>query len=110
MWKLHAKLLKENRRTDPVENKTKITKATDLKIGQVVLVIDHWKGTSNPTYTYDHRASEILNDSTPDGKERKCNIHHLKEMTPVDTSTNAFIQFQDNIKKTPCNTAHHQYN
>ena len=30
MWKLHAKLLKENRRTHPVENK-KITKASDLK-------------------------------------------------------------------------------
>ena len=30
MWKLHAKLLEENRRTDPAENK-KITKAISLK-------------------------------------------------------------------------------
>ena len=40
MWTLHVKLLKENRRTDPVENK-KITKATNLKIGQLVFVKDH---------------------------------------------------------------------
>ena len=38
MWKLHVKLLKENR-TDPMENK-KITKASDLKIGQIVFVKD----------------------------------------------------------------------
>ena len=59
MWKLHAKLLKENRRIDPVDNK-KTTKATNLKIGQLVFVKDHQKGTFNPTYTYDHRVSEIL--------------------------------------------------
>ena len=32
MWKLHEKLLEENRRADPVENK-KITKDSGLKIG-----------------------------------------------------------------------------
>ena len=36
MWKLNTKLLEENRRIDPVENK-KITKAPDLNIGQIVL-------------------------------------------------------------------------
>ena len=114
MWKLHTKLIKENRRTDPVENK-KNTEATDLKIGQLVFVKDHQKGTFDPTYIYDHRISDILNDSTvvlntPDGKERKCNIHHIKLMTPVDASTNAFNQFQNSIKKTPFNATHHQYN
>ena len=43
-WKLHAKVLKENGRTDPVENKI-ITKAPHLKIGQPVFVKDHQKGT-----------------------------------------------------------------
>ena len=114
MWKLYAELLKENQRIDPVENK-KITKATDLKIDLLVFVKDHQKGTFDPTYPYDHGVSEILNDSTvmlttPDGKERKCNIHYIKLMTPVDTSTNAFNQFQDSIKKYPCNTACHEYN
>ena len=75
MWKLHVKLLEENRRTDPAENK-KITKASNLKIGQIVFVKDHHKGTFDPTYIYDHRVSDILNDSTvmlttPDGREKK---------------------------------------
>ena len=38
---------------DAVENK-KITKASDLKIGQLVLVKDLHKGTFNPTYINDH--------------------------------------------------------
>ena len=76
-------------------------------------VKDHQKDTSDSTYTYNHRVSEILNDSmvmltNPDGKVRKCNINYIKLMTPVDASTNAFNQFQDSIKKTPCDTACHQ--
>ena len=47
--------------------------------------------------------------TTPDGKDKKCNIHHIKPMTPVDASTNAFSQFQDSIKKIPCNTTQHGY-
>ena len=79
MWKLHVKLLKENRRTDPAENK-KITKANDLKIGLLVFVKHHQMGTFDPTYIYDHRVSGIPNDSTvmlttPDGKEKKCNCY-----------------------------------
>ena len=42
MWKFHAQLLKENQGIDPAENK-KVTKATDLKIGQLVFVKDHWQ-------------------------------------------------------------------
>ena len=108
MWKLQATLLEKNRRTDLPENK-KITKASDLKIDQLAFVKYHQKGTFDPTYIYDHRVSGILNDSmvvltNPDGKEKKCNIHHFKLMTLVDTSTNTFNQFQDSIRKTPCNT------
>ena len=61
--KLHVKLLEENGRTDPVENK-KITKATNLKIVQLVFVKHHQKGAFDPTYIYDHRVSDILNSST----------------------------------------------
>ena len=96
MWKLYAKLLEESRRVDPVENK-KITKANDLNKGQLVFIKDHHKGTFHPTYIFDHSVSGILNDSTvmfttPDGKE-KCNIHHIKPLTPADVFTNAFDQF-----------------
>ena len=113
MWKIHAKLFKENRRADPEENK-KVTIATNFKIGQLVFVKDHQKGTFDASYIYDHSVSGIQNDSivvitTPDGKERKCNIHLIKPVTPIGASTNAFNQFKDYIKKTSCDTAH-QYN
>ena len=105
MWKLHAKLLEENKRADPAENK-KITKASDLKIGQSVFVKDHCKGTFDPTYIFDHKIPGILNGSTvmlttPDGKE-KYKIHHIKPITPVDVFINALDQFQDSIKKNVC--------
>ena len=66
----------------------KITKVTHLKLGQLVFVKDHQKGTFNPSYVYDHRVEGILNDSTvvptnPDGKKR-CNIHNIKPMTPLE--------------------------
>ena len=108
-----CKLL-ENRRTNPADNMP-ITKASNLKTDQLLFVKDHHKGTFYPTYIYDHRVSGILNDSTvmlttSDGKEKKCNIHHIKPITPIDASTNAFDQFQDSMNKTPCITAQHQYN
>ena len=116
MWKLHAKLLKENRSTEPADNR-KITKASDLKLGQLVFVKDHWKGTFNPSYVFDHRVGGILNDSTvvlttPNGKERKCHIHHINPMTAVEASTSALSQFQDSIQKKPEKKppTSHQYN
>ena len=86
--------------------KQKITKASNLKIGQLVFVKDHQKGTFDPLYIYDHRVVGILNDSTvvlttPDGKEKRCNVHNIKPMTHLEVSTSAFGQFQDSIRKTP---------
>ena len=56
-------------------------------------------GTFNPSYVFDHRVGGIVNDSTvilttPDGKERRCNIHHIKPTTVLEASTSAFKQFQ----------------
>ena len=93
MWKLHVKLLEENRKADPGENQ-KITKASDLKIGQLVFVKDHYKGTFDLTYIFDHRIAGIINDSTVllptlDGKGTRCNIHYIK---PVTALQNGFLQ------------------
>ena len=44
VWKLHTKLLKENRSTGPADNR-KVTKASNLKIGQLAFVKDPQKGT-----------------------------------------------------------------
>ena len=63
MWKLHVKLLLENIQVEPT-GKKKITKATNLKISQLVFTKYHRKGTLDPTYIYEHRVSEILNNST----------------------------------------------
>ena len=113
MWNLHAKLLKESR----ARTKQKITKASNLKIGQLVFVKDHQKGTFDSHYIYDHRHVGILSDSTvlltiPDGKEKRCHIHHIKPMTPLEASTSVFSQFQDSIRKTPVDKppAIHPYN
>ena len=73
-WKLHAKLLVENRITKPAINK-KVTKTSDLKIGQLVLIKNQWKGQFDPTYIYDHWVAGIPNESTvllttPEGREK----------------------------------------
>ena len=48
-WKLHAKLLAENRSIQPATEK-KVTKASDLKIDQLRLIKNHLKGPFDPTY------------------------------------------------------------
>ena len=79
-WKLHAKLLVENRLTEPAINK-KVTKALDLKIGHPVLIKNHWKGPFDQTYIYKHQVAGIPKESTVllitrDGREKKCVLGH----------------------------------
>ena len=90
-WKLHAKLLVENRITEPAINK-KVTRASDLKIGQLVLIKNHQKGLFNLTYIYNHGVAGTPNESTvlltaPDGREKKCNIHYAKLLSSLDMTT-----------------------
>ena len=59
LWKLHAKLLMENRVTKPI-NDWKVTITSDLKVGQFVFVKDHCKGTFDPSYTFDHKIAAII--------------------------------------------------
>ena len=102
MWKLHAELLHDSRETkDPVEER-KFNKASDLKIGQLVLIKNHTASSFQPKYLADHRVVKILNDSTviisyPDGKEKKCNIHHVKPISPTTAFTSAFEEFQKSV-------------
>ena len=103
MWKLPAKLLAENKSTEPADHR-KVTKASELQIGQIVFVKDQ-KGTFDLSYIFDHRVAGILNDNmvvltTPDEKERKCNIHHIKPVTALEASTSKFSKFQDSIQNT----------
>ena len=55
MWKLHAELLHDFRETnDPVDER-KFDKASDLKIGQLVLIKNHNASTFQPKYLAGHR-------------------------------------------------------
>ena len=105
----------ENRVTKPTNDK-KVTKASDLNVGTLVFVKDHCKGHFDPMYTFDHRIAAIVNESTvlctiPDGKERRCNIHHIKPMSVAESSAGAFQQFLDSIQKHPVSIQQgHQYN
>ena len=113
--KLHTKLLTENRVTKPTKDR-KVIKASDLKVGQLVFVKDHHKGHFDPTYTFYHRIAAIVNESmvfltTPDGKEKRCNIHHIRPMSAVESSVGAFQHFVDSIQRSPVTTQQgHQYN
>ena len=83
--------LVENRITEPAIYR-KVTKASDLKIVQLVLIKNHQKGPINPTYIYDHWVAGIPNESPvlltkPDGREKKCNIHHDKPVSSLDVTT-----------------------
>ena len=105
MWKHHPKLLVETRITEPIDTR-KVTMATDHKIGQCVLVIDHHKGIFGPSYIFDHRFAGIINDSTVllttlDGKEKRGNIYYIKLVTALEASASAFQQFQDSTQKNP---------
>ena len=103
MWKLHAKFLAENRSIEPVANK-QVTKVSDLKVEQLVFVKDQGKGTFDPSYVFSYRVAGIVNDSavlvtTLDGKEKRCNIHHIKLTIALEASTSVLKQFQESIQK-----------
>ena len=99
LWKLHTKLLAENRMVEPAANK-KITSALDLKFSQFVLVKNQCKGPFNPTFIYNHQVAKVLNDSTVlfitlDGKEKKCNIHHMKPVSSIEVHMGSQAEFPE---------------
>ena len=100
MWKVHAELLCNSRQSKDPEEKRKFNKASNLKIGQLVLIKNHTASTFQPKYLADHRVIKIVNDSTvivfsPDSEEKKCNIHHVKAISCTTTFTSAFEESQE---------------
>ena len=89
-----------------------VTRASDLKIGHLMLVKKYHKGPFDPTYIYNHRVAQILNYSmvlltTLYGKDKKCNIHHVKLVSSLEVYVGSqaevpigvFTQFQDSINQ-----------
>ena len=76
MWKLHAELLCDSRQTNDPAEERKFDKASNLKIGQLLLIKNHTASTFQPKYLADHIVIKIVNDSTvimssPDSKGDK---------------------------------------
>ena len=104
IWKLHAELLCDSRQSKDLEEERKFDKASDLKIGQLVIIKNHTASTFQPKYLADYRLIEIVNDSTvivssSDDMEKKCNIHHVKAVSPTTAFTSVFEEFQKSIAK-----------
>ena len=104
MWKLHAELLQDSREAKDPEEGRKFNKASDLKIEQLVLIKNHTASTFQSKYLADHRVLDILNDSmviisSPDRKEKKCNIHHVKPISPTTAFTSALEKFHKRVTK-----------
>ena len=97
LWKLHTKLLAENRVTKPI-NDRKVAKASGLKIGQLVFIKNIIRVLFTPHILFNHRVLAIVNESTvvlttPDGRIKRCHIHHIKPMSASESSVSAFQHF-----------------
>ena len=98
----------ENRVTKPI-NDRKVTKASDLKIGQLVFVKDHCKGPFDPRYTFDHRISAIVNESmvvltTPMAKRRGATSTISSQCQQWSHQEVLSNSFRDRIQKDPIST------
>ena len=90
MWHSHAKNLQENRllKMDTLEH-NKNFKSHDFKVGQLIAMKNHLKGTFDTKFISDYRILNIINKHAlliqiPNGKTRKININDAK---PVSAST-----------------------
>ena len=60
---------------------------------------NHTASVFQPKNLADHRVVKIVNDNTvivssPDGKVKKCNVHHVKTITPTKAFTSALRNFR----------------
>ena len=120
LWKVHAETLHDIwTQKDPEEgdDDIKCDKATDLKIGQLVLIKNNTGIAFDPKYLADHRVVWIVNESvvilqTPESKEKRCNIHNLKPINTSQAFTLAFKDFQESVTcyKEEAKQAAHRYN
>ena len=101
LWLAHTKALQENRqlRTDRIE-KNKNFKPHGFKIGQSIVVKNHFRNTFELKFIADYRVLEIVNDHTlivqsPDGKTRQIKINNAKPVSAraaTDTALQYFKQ------------------
>ena len=83
------------------EKKHKSTK--HCKEGQLVLIKNLNVRAFLPKYLADYRIIKVVNENTakvvsPDGRERQCNIHHIKPISSAVAFTSTFVEFTECIK------------
>ena len=100
LWSTHAKSLQENRllKTDMLEC-NKNFKSHHFKVGQLITVKNHLKGTFNPKFISDYRILNIINECTlliqsPNGKMRKINVNDAKPVSAISATDNMLQDFK----------------
>ena len=113
LWLIHAKSLQENRlvKTDTLEH-NKNFKSQHFKVGQLVAVKNHLKGTFDTKFISDYRILNIINECTlliqsPGGKTRKININDAKPVSAITAADNVLQDFKQSMSRRECT---HPYN
>ena len=88
----------ESRQTEP-ETDREYSSTKNLKEGQLVLMKNHSAKAFQLKYLADYQIIKIINENTvivvtPNGREQKGNIHHIKPITPVEAFTSTFEEFK----------------
>ena len=99
----HAKNLQENRllKTDTLEH-NKNFKPHDFKVGQLIAVKNHLKGTFDTKFISDFRILNIRNEHTlliqsPDDKTRKIKINDVKPVSAFTAADNVLKDFKQSM-------------
>ena len=93
-WSTHAKNLQENRllKTNTLEC-NKNFKSHHFKVGQLIIVKNHLKGTFDPKFISDYLVLDIINECTllvqsPNGKTRKIHVNDAKPVSAISATDN----------------------
>ena len=88
-----------------LKQKKKYSSTKDLKEGELILMKNYNARAFQPKYLADYRVIKVENKNaeivtSPDGRKRKCNILHIKPISPAEAFTSAFQEFTKCIKET----------
>ena len=103
LWSTHTKHLQENRllKTNMLEH-NKNFKCHHFKVGQLIAVKNHLKGTFNPKFISYYRVLHIINEHTlliqsPGGKTRKINVNDAKPVSAISVTDNMLQDFKQSM-------------
>ena len=85
-------------KTDTLEC-NKNFKSHHFKVGQLIAVQNHLKGTFDPKFISDYRVLDIINEhklliQSPNGKTRKIYINNAKPVSSISATDNILKDFK----------------